>query len=420
MARFTFLDYSVVVVYLVATVAIGLYFSKRQKTIEDYFVAGRSAPTWAVAISAIATGLSAISYLGVPAWVYENDIQLNAAIILLPFSMLLVIYLFVPVLARMRLLTIYEYLEQRFDVATRSVASALFLVLRGGWLAIGIFAQSALLATISGIPLWACIAIVGALTGVAVLAYGVGGVHWDTVAHKLVLPLIAGPFLALAATAAILTVWRPGSRGVRDCACIVSPTLVPITAMSSGGVVRIAITGPQVIVATSAECARERPTAVRVTLDHLHWLTSGATSFARGLNDAPKIVALVIAGSLLSGGAIATSWWFAVVTLAMVAGSLFGGLRVTRVLAEKVTPMDHREGFSANLVTATLVGLAAYKGLPLSTTHVSTGAILGAGVTRKAAIDWKTVRHLLLAWIVTVPAAAVLGMIAYVVVRWIG
>ncbi|MBA3234896.1 MAG: inorganic phosphate transporter [Chloroflexi bacterium] len=297
------------------------------------------------------------------------------------------------------------------DVAPTYAAALATILGAASWVTI---------ATRSSLPVSTTHAIVGSLTGVAVLAYGVGGVHWETVAHKLVLPLIAGPFLALAATAAILTGWRPGSRGVRDCACIVSPTLVPITAMSSGGVVRIAITGPQVVVATSAECARERPAAVRVTLDHLHWLTSGATSFARGLNDAPKIVALVIAGSLLSGGAIATSWWFAVVTLAMVTGSLFGGLRVTRVLAEKVTPMDHREGFSANLVTATLVGLAAYKGLPLSTTHVSTGAILGAGVTRKAAIDWKTVRHLLLAWIVTVPAAAVLGMIAYVAVRWIG
>jgi inorganic phosphate transporter, PiT family len=277
-----------------------------------------------------------------------------------------------------------------------------------------------MIATRRSLPVSTTHAIVGALTGVAVLAYGVAGVHWGNVAHKLVLPLLAGPFLALAATAVILTVWRPGPRGARDCACIEPPALVPITATSSGGAARIALTGPDVVVATSAECARARPAAMRITVDHLHWLTSGAASFARGLNDAPKIVALVIAGSLLSGGAIATSWWFVVVTLAMVTGSLVGGLRVTRVLAEKVTPMDHREGFSANLVTATLVGLAAYKGLPLSTTHVSTGAILGAGVTRGASVHWNTVRHLLLAWLVTVPAAAALGMIAYLAVRWLG
>ncbi len=274
------------------------------------------------------------------------------------------------------------------------------------------------IATRTSLPVSTTHAIVGALAGVGVLAYGVGGVQWGVVAHKLVLPLVVGPFVALAATAAILTAWRPRPRGLRDCACIDPPALVPISSMTSGAA-RMALTAPRLVVASSADCARERPAALRLTLDHLHWLTSGATSFARGLNDAPKMVALIVAGSVLSGGAIATSWWFAVVTGAMVMGSLLGGLRVTRVLAENVTRMDHREGFSANLVTALLVGLAASRGLPLSTTHVSTGAILGAGLTRKSAIDWSTVRGLLLAWLVTVPGAAVLGAIAYLVVRWV-
>ncbi|MGE0397046.1 MAG: anion permease [Kofleriaceae bacterium] len=295
------------------------------------------------------------------------------------------------------------------DVAPTYAAALATILGAASWVTI---------ATRTSLPVSTTHAIVGALAGVAVLAYGVDGVQWGTVAHKLVLPLVVGPFVALAATAAILTAWRPRASGVRDCACIDPPASIAVAATPSGAA-RVTMTAPRLIVATSADCAIERPAAVRVTLDHLHWLTSGATSFARGLNDAPKMVALIVAGSLLSGGSIAMSWWFVVVTLAMVAGSLLGGLRVTRVLAEKVTRMDHREGFSANLVTAVLVGLAAYKGLPLSTTHVSTGAILGAGATRKAAIDWNTVRHLMLAWIVTVPAAAILGMIAYVVVRWL-
>lgn len=296
------------------------------------------------------------------------------------------------------------------DVAPTYAAALATILGAAAWVTI---------ATRTSLPVSTTHAIVGALAGVAVLAYGVGGVQWGTVAHKLVLPLVVGPFVALTITAAILTAWRPRAGGVRDCACIDPPALTSLASMPLRGAARIGMTAPRLVVATSADCAIERPAAVRVTLDHLHWLTSGAASFARGLNDAPKMVALIVAGSLLSGGSIAMSWWFVVVTFAMVAGSLLGGLRVTRVLAEKVTRMDHREGFSANLVTAALVGLAAYKGLPLSTTHVSTGAILGAGATRKAAIDWHTVRQLMLAWIVTVPAAAILGMIAYVVVRWL-
>ena len=181
MGAFTALDYGVVAVYLLATVLIGLRFARRQENVEDYFVAGRAAPSWAVAISAIATGLSAISYLGVPAWVYEHDLQLNVAILLLPVSAWLVVVLFVPLLARLRLMTIYEYLERRFNLAVRTFASGLFLVLRGGWLAVGILTQSLLLNALSGMPLWLCVGIVGVLTAVYTIFGGMEAVLWTDV-----------------------------------------------------------------------------------------------------------------------------------------------------------------------------------------------------------------------------------------------
>jgi PiT family inorganic phosphate transporter len=106
--------------------------------------------------------------------------------------------------------------------------------------------------------------------------------------------------------------------------------------------------------------------------------------------------------------------------MAMVAGSLYGGLRVTRTLAERVTKLDHQEGFAANLVTAVLVGLGAWQGLPLSTTHVSTGAIIGAGLNRSRAVEWRTVRSLALAWIVTLPMAGLLAIVVYAVLRGVG
>ena len=181
MGSFNTLDYSIVAAYLVATVYIGLRFTRRQENVEDYFVAGRSAPSWAVAISAIATGLSAISYLGVPAWVYEHDLQLNVSIFLLPLAAWLVVILFVPLLARLRLMTIYEYLERRFNLAVRTFASGLFLVLRGGWLSVGILAQSLLLNAISGMPLWLCVGITGVLTAIYTVFGGMEAVLWTDV-----------------------------------------------------------------------------------------------------------------------------------------------------------------------------------------------------------------------------------------------
>jgi PiT family inorganic phosphate transporter len=155
------------------------------------------------------------------------------------------------------------------------------------------------------------------------------------------------------------------------------------------------------------------PEALRVTEDHLHWLSSGAVSFARGLNDAPKIVSLAIATALLasSKASVDTTRLFVLVGAGMVLGSLMAGRRVTRVLAYDVTPMSRREGLAANLVAATLVTTGAVYGLPMSTTHVSSGGIAGVGAER-GSIRWAKARDIGAAWVITLPAAALLGAAA--------
>jgi PiT family inorganic phosphate transporter len=80
--------------------------------------------------------------------------------------------------------------------------------------------------------------------------------------------------------------------------------------------------------------------------------------------------------------------------------------------------MDHREGFLANLVTAGLVTAGATLGLPMSTTHVSSGGIIGAGVQRSS-LNTKTLKEIVLAWVVTLPAAAALGIGAFLLGRWL-
>lgn len=168
-------------------------------------------------------------------------------------------------------------------------------------------------------------------------------------------------------------------------------------------------------------CADERPRAFRITTNDLHWLTSGTTSFARGMNDAPKMVAIVLASAaFLGSNASFQTTAFLAVTLGMVAGSWIAGRRVTRVLAENITPMNHREGFVANLVTALLVGPGAALGLPMSTTHVSAGAIVAVGTQNSSETKWKTVREMLLAWVVTLPASALLGILFYSFLHAVG
>jgi len=102
--------------------------------------------------------------------------------------------------------------------------------------------------------------------------------------------------------------------------------------------------------------------------------------------------------------------------LAMGLGSFIGGYRVTEVLAEKVTKMDHVEGLSANVATSSLVLITATMGLPVSTTHVSSSAIIGIGLLKGLhAVRWATVRAMGLAWVVTLPVAGLLAGLAYVI-----
>ena len=150
-----------------------------------------------------------------------------------------------------------------------------------------------------------------------------------------------------------------------------------------------------------------------VTLaDGLHWLSAGLTAFARGLNDAPKVLGLGLAATVVLNVPLIGA--FLLVALAMTAGSLLRGFKVTETLARNVTPMAPPEGFAANLVTAALVILASRLALPVSTTHVSSAAIIGLGLRRDARqVRWDTVRDMLLAWVVTLPASALVAAIVF-------
>jgi inorganic phosphate transporter, PiT family len=207
-------------------------------------------------------------------------------------------------------------------------------------------------------------AIVGSVSGVGVVAYGASGVRWSTVASKIAAPLLLTPFISLVIV-----------------------------------VVALRLAGPAL-----ARIEHRR-------VDRLHWLTSGAASFARGMNDAPKIVALVSAALAAGGVGASMSTLFVLISCAMVVGSVVGGRRVATLLAEKVTKMDHREGFVANATTATLVSAGAVLGLPLSTTHVSAGGLVGAGLARRTLVT-RTLRDIALAWVITVPASFAIGAIA--------
>src|SRR5581483_5183487 len=153
-------DYLVLVAYLLVSIFVGTYASRGKKSFDDYCVADRKIPWWAACVSIVATDLSGVSYIGVPAWIYRHDLKYNFGTILMPLVMLAVVLIFVPVFYRAGVYTIYQYLERRFHRQARTVTAVLFLM--KGFIHLGgaIYIPSLALTAATGVPLWFCILVV--------------------------------------------------------------------------------------------------------------------------------------------------------------------------------------------------------------------------------------------------------------------
>lgn len=267
-----------------------------------------------------------------------------------------------------------------------------------------------LLATVGGLPVSTTHALVGGIVGAGLAAYGVAGVSWGGVALKAALPLAVSPVAAvLLVLVAVPLTRRTLGRLRRYCVCVERSAPVVALAGSVGALGR----EERLQVMAGADCPPSVLARVNA-MDSLHWLSAGGTSFARALNDTPKILALGVLAAPAAG--MGSAELFVLVAVAMGVGSLIGGRRVTRTLADRVTRLAPDDGFAANAVTTALVGLASLAALPVSTTHVSSSAITGVGL-RKRRVAWRTVGRIGLAWVVTLPVAGALAAGAYVVVN---
>ena len=179
--------YVVLLIYIIATVALGLSFARKQSNLTDYFLAERSAPWWAVGISVIACDLSAISYMGSPAYTFYKDLRLPMSGLIVPFVAWFVAFLFIPFLARLQVFTIYEYLEHRFCLCSRLFASFLFSMQRAAHMAIAIFTVALALQQIIGWHVTACVLLIGGITTLYTVFGGMKAVLWTDVMQFFVL-----------------------------------------------------------------------------------------------------------------------------------------------------------------------------------------------------------------------------------------
>ncbi|RJQ48072.1 MAG: anion permease [Gammaproteobacteria bacterium] len=256
------------------------------------------------------------------------------------------------------------------------------------------------LATRLGLPVSTTHALLGGVVGAALFLAGPAGLHTAAVTNKALLPLLLSPVIAIGLCWLLLL----GARYVER----------KIPAWSPGCCDKEAWQKNPYLCADNAG-QLPLPLVQKIWVG-LHWLSSGVTSFARGLNDVPKISAfLILVVALTPGLPLAVSqqqavWPIMAVTLMMMCGSLWGGYRVLQVLAHRVTAMDARNGLAANVGTSFLVLAATPLGLPVSTTHVSTGSLMGVRWADGARPNQRDALKLILfGWVITLPLAALMA-----------
>jgi|SRR5438034_1506341 len=212
-----------------------------------------------------------------------------------------------------------------------------------------------LFASKTGLPVSTTHAIVGGLCGVGLAEAGPNGIQWNTLLHEVVTPLGLSPVIAMAVAFFVLPATRRILSGWKGhCICVIPVYKGRFVVEPTGSVTMVSKATDIATVVDSSECDGVQVLSVRVGPDTFHWITSGWTCLARSLNDTPKMAFLLLGFSFIGGSSLTnmTVMAFGLVALSMGIGSLLGGQKLTEVLAEKVTRMDHHEGFSSNLTTA--------------------------------------------------------------------
>ncbi|MGW2699774.1 anion permease [Streptomyces sp. NPDC001340] len=228
-----------------------------------------------------------------------------------------------------------------------------------------------LLTWLVGLPSSSSHALMGGLIGATVASAGFGAVHSDVLVTKVLLPAVAAPIVAgLAAMLATRFSYGIGKNA-------------------------------------DGEATRKGYRAGQIA-------SAGLVSLAHGTNDAQKTMGIITL-ALIAGGAIAPGsnppvWVILSAGLAIALGTYIGGWRIIRTMGKGLTDLAPRQGFAAQTSAATAILASSHLGFSLSTTHVVSGSVMGAGLGRKGGVvRWSTATRMFIAWALTLPAAALVG-----------
>lgn len=229
-----------------------------------------------------------------------------------------------------------------------------------------------------GLPSSSSHALIGGVIGASVMAVGINVVQWDGIQAKVLLPSLISPFLGMIGAGILLLIIFKLVRRFSD-------------------------------------------KAVQHVFRRLQLVSGGFVAFTHGTNDAQKTMGIIVLA--LATAYPGTDWgiplWVIVASAtAMALGTYMGGWRIIHTLGEKIAKLTPQQGFAAETSTAATLWATSQYGLPVSTTHTISGSILGAGAAADhKAVNWKIVRQILTAWVITIPSAAAIGAIAELITR---
>ena len=223
-----------------------------------------------------------------------------------------------------------------------------------------------------GLPSSSSHALIGGVAGSAVAASGWDVINWTGLKDKVLIPSLLAPVLgfAFAATLMVLVLWL---------------------------------------------IRRGAPSRVNRVFRRLQLISGGFVAFTHGTNDAQKTMgiislALVATGHLDPDNFDVPTWVIASSAIAMGAGTYAGGWRIIRTLGQRIAKLEPPQGFAAQTACASILWGTAHLGFPVSTTQVISGSVLGAGATtRLSAVRWGVAGNILVAWVMTIPCAALVG-----------
>lgn len=297
------------------------------------------------------------------------------------------------------------------DEIIHSVAFVLAVALAAG--------ITVLLATKLGFPISTTHGLVGALVGAGLVAVG-SAVNFSKLGSTFFLPLVLGPVLAVFLGSLLYALFRQGRKaaGISEESCVcVGNKWVPVASLPTAAFV--ALPTLQAGIDTRENCQNQYQGAFlgvnfQPLINNLHYLSAAAVSFARGLNDTPKLVGLLLICKFFQMPVNVV-----ILAVAMAIGGWLNARRVADTMSKKISRLNHGQGFTANLVTSLLVVAASKFGLPVSTTHVSVGSIYGIGLVNKTA-NSREIAKIGLSWLLTLPVAAALSALFYAGLHFMG